>query len=300
MEKLKAYKVEIDPTEKQKEKIKQSQGTLRFIWNLYVGQVTLEYKQAKEKGMKYLVPNDSKFYKWINEEYIPEHNATWIKETHNKSIKEVLRVCYQTYQNAFKGKCNFPRFKKKSESNDPSLYFVKNDKNTFIISNRHYVKVPGFGRIHLKEKGRIPTLTKENTDQYISSGRLEYKSGKYYIVVLVKTLDAKPVIYKHTNKGVGIDLGIKSLAYTSDGVSYKNITKAKKYKKIQKKIKRKQRAFSRKLESYKKRKETTEGYPTTSNLDKNRKEIAKLYARKTRIKNDYIWKMCIDILKDNP
>ena len=62
-----------------------------------------------------------------------------------------------------------------------------------------------------------PRVTFDGLNWWISVG-LEYEDN----------------IHKPTNKGIGIDLGIKDLAICSDGIVYKNINKTSKIKKLKK------------------------------------------------------------------
>ena len=68
MKKLKrAYKIEINPTQKQKLKIHQTIGVSRFIYNFYIARNKEIYKR---KG-KFVSGMD--FSKWLNNEYIPNN-----------------------------------------------------------------------------------------------------------------------------------------------------------------------------------------------------------------------------------
>lgn len=55
-----------------------------------------------------------------------------------------------------------------------------------------------------------------------------------------------------SNQGIGIDLGIKTFAFTSDHEEFKNINKTKHVRSIEKRLKREQRSLSRKYETIKK------------------------------------------------
>ena len=65
-----------------------------------------------------------------------------------------------------------------------------------------------------------------------------------------------------TEECVGIDVGIKDLVICSNGMTFKNINKTKKVKKIEKKLKRPQRKVSNKYIKNKK----GGSYQKTSNL----------------------------------
>jgi putative transposase len=65
---IKSYKIEINPTEKQKRKINQTIGVCRFIYNFFVA----KNKELYENKEKYMTGID--FSKWLNNEFIPNNN----------------------------------------------------------------------------------------------------------------------------------------------------------------------------------------------------------------------------------
>ncbi len=80
---LKSYKTEINPTLEQIQKINQTIGTCRFVYNFYLA----HNKETYEKEKKFVSGMD--FSKWINNEFIPNNkNYKWIKEVSSKSVKQ--------------------------------------------------------------------------------------------------------------------------------------------------------------------------------------------------------------------
>ncbi|WP_270252074.1 transposase, partial [Clostridium perfringens] len=95
---------------------------------------------------------------------------------------------------------------------------------------------------------------------------------------LVEENDKK--VYKSTNEGVGIDLGVKEFVVCSDGIKFKNINKTSRVKKSEKKLKREQRKVSRKYESLKIRnKNIKEGRATRQNIQKQVVKVQRLHQR---------------------
>ncbi len=64
---LKAYKIEIKPTEEQKQKINQTIGVCRFIYNFYLS----KNKEVYEKTKNFMTAND--FSKWLNNDFLPNN-----------------------------------------------------------------------------------------------------------------------------------------------------------------------------------------------------------------------------------
>ena len=73
---LKTYKIEIKPTEEQKQKINKTIGICKFIYNFYISKNKEIYEQTK----KFMSAND--FSKWLNNNFIPNNPAFEFKK-HN-------------------------------------------------------------------------------------------------------------------------------------------------------------------------------------------------------------------------
>ncbi len=282
----KAYKMEINPTDKQKSKIHRTIGVSRFIYNFYIAR----NKEIYEREGKFVSGMD--FSKWLNNEYIPNNQEMkWIKEVSSKATKQAIMNGDKAFKDFFKKAKGFPRFKKK-KNQDVKAYFPKNNKTDWTIE-RHRVKIPTLGWIRLKEFGYIPV------NSIVKSGTVSQKADRYYVSILVEETDIK--ISNPNNAGVGIDLGIKEFAVCSDGIKFKNINKTSTVKKVEKKLKREQRKLSRKYESLKIRnKNIKEGRATRQNIQKQIIKVQKLHQRLTNIRTDYINKIVSSIIKQKP
>ncbi|WP_342350952.1 RNA-guided endonuclease InsQ/TnpB family protein [Clostridium perfringens] len=281
-----AYKIEIDPTAEQKSKIHQTIGVSRFIYNFYIA----HNKEIYDREGKFVSGMD--FSKWLNNEYIPNNkDMKWIKEVSSKATKQAIMNGDKSFRDFFKKAKGFPKFKKK-KNQDVKAYFPKNNKTDWTIE-RHRVKIPTLGWIRLKEFGYIPV------NSIVKSGTVSQKADRYYVSILVEENDKK--VYKSTNEGVGIDLGVKEFVVCSDGIKFKNINKTSTVKKIEKKLKREQRKLSRKYESLKIRnKNIKEGRATRQNIQKQVVKVQKLHQRLTNIRTDYINKIVSSIVKQKP
>ena len=282
----KAYKMEINPTDKQKSKIHRTIGVSRFIYNFYIAR----NKEIYEREGKFVSGMD--YSKWLNNEYIPNNQEMkWIKEVSSKATKQAIMNGDKSFRDFFKKAKGFPKFKKK-KNQDVKAYFPKNNKTDWTIE-RHRVKIPTLGWIRLKEFGYIPV------NSIVKSGTVSQKADRYYVSILVEETDIK--ISNPNNAGVGIDLGIKEFAVCSDGIKFKNINKTSTVKKVEKKLKREQRKLSRKYESLKIRnKNIKEGRATRQNIQKQIIKVQKLHQRLTNIRTDYINKIVTSIIKQKP
>ena len=287
MKKLKrAYKVEINPTDKQKSKIHQTIGVSRFVYNFYIA----HNKEIYHREGKFVSGMD--FSKWLNNEYIPKNqDMKWIKEVSSKATKQAIMNGDKAFRDFFKKAKGFPRFKKK-KNQDVKAYFPKNNKTDWTLE-RHRVKIPTLGWVRLKEFGYIPV------NSIVKSGTVSQKADRYYVSILVE--DDYIEVSKSTNEGVGIDLGVKEFAVCSDGIKFKNINKTSTVKKVEKKLKREQRKLSRKYESLKIRnKNIKEGRATRQNIQKQVVKVQRLHQRLANIRTDYINKTVFSIVKQKP
>ena len=277
-----SYKTEINPTQTQIQKINQTIGTCRYIYNFYLA----TQKERYERGEKLQSAID--FSKWFNNDYLPDHeDMSWIKEVSSKSVKQSITNAYGAYQRFFKKQSKFPRFKKKGKS-DVKMYFVKNNPKD-CACERHRINIPTLGWIRLKEKGYIPTT---KSGLVIRSGTVSEKAGRYYVSVLVDVPQKETE--KPTNQGMGIDLGVKDLAICSNKQVFANINKSKEVKRLEKKLKREQRSLSRMFENKKK------GESTQKNIQKQKRKVQRIHHRLDNIRTDYINKTIAEIVKTKP
>ena len=280
---LKSFKTEINPTEEQKVRIRKTIGTCRFIYNFYLA----HNKELHESGKKFM--SSSRFRVWLNNEYLPNHpEYSWIKEAYSKSVTQAVNNGQTAFENFFNHKSAFPKFKKKGRS-DVKMYFVRNNPKD-CYCERHRIKIPSLGWVRIKEKGYIPTT---KNGYVIKSGHVSIKADRYYVSVLIEIPDRRTA--NNSNKGIGIDLGLKDFAIVSNGKTYKNINKSAKLRKLEKKLIREQRSLSRKYENIKKGESTQK-----RNIQKQRLKIQKLHHRIDNIRTDYINKIIAEIVKTKP
>ena len=282
-----AYKTEIKPTQKQIEKINQSIGICRWLYNSYLAKNKELYEPYKQglitKEKAFMSAND--FDKYTNNEVKVLNDFKWINNCGSKARKKSMCNAETAYKRFFKGQSKFPKFKKKSKS-DVKLYFPKNNKGDWKVE-RHRIMIPTLKNVRLKEYGYIPVGAK------VISGTVSKKADRYYVSVIV---DIDAPIIKNTNKGIGIDLGLKDFAICSDGNIYKNINKTQRIRKLEKKLKREQKRLSRKYEFLKKR----GGTATKSNINKKIVKVQKLHHRLDNIRTDYINKTISRIVNQKP
>ena len=129
-----------------------------------------------------------------------------------KETKKKLNNTPAQYKKKFEWlkEVGFPKFK--SKKNHRFSYTTNNQGGNIYITDR-YIKLPKIGLVRIKKHRNFEGLIKSVT---ISQN----PSGKYFISVLVNQ-DEKPKLIPNNNQ-IGIDLGLKEFAITSDGEMIKN------------------------------------------------------------------------------
>jgi putative transposase len=277
----KAYKTEILLNETQRQKVHQTIGVCRYVYNLYLSTAQDHYKETGNHLSGY------DFSKWLNNVHTKEQDP-WIKEVSSKAVKQAIMNGDKAFKNFFKGLAKFPTFKKKKKQ-DVKAYFPKNNPTDLLVE-RHRIKIPTLGWVRVKEFGYIPSHVN------VSSCTVSQKANRYYVSVLCE-VSPKGNRQMNNHDGIGVDLGIKDFATCSHHQTFKNINQTQKVKKIEKSLKRQQRKISRSYEVNKNRKR---GEFCAKNRQKQLVKVQKLHARLAHIRKEYVRSVVHQLVKIKP
>ena len=274
-----AKKVRLYPTEIQEQKLWQSVGTARFIYNWTLARQEENYKN----GGKFISDNDLR--KEITQ--LKKTDLQWLSEVSNNVAKQAVKDACDSYKRFFKGLADKPRFKSRRKSK-PSFY---NDNCKLKVKDKS-VLIEKVGWVNIKPYS-IP-LDVKYSNPHISF------DGKYWYISVGIERELPKV--KLTDESIGIDVGVKDLAICSNGMIFKNINKTKEVKRLKKVLKRKQRKVSRKydINKIKKGGENRCQFKKTNNIIKLEKEIRLLHRRLTNIRSNHIHQATNKIVKIKP
>lgn len=272
----------LHPNNKQRTKLFQCFGVSRFAYNWALNRQQENY----ENGGKFISAFDlQKEFGLLKK--LPEYD--WLN-LYSGVISEmaIIDAC-NAYKNFFKGNADFPKFKSKKKSK-PSFY-VNSSKIEFTHTHVKLAKLSGSTRknrrklnwVKLAEVGRVPINCK------YSNPRVTFDGINFWVSISVDVEENNEI---PTNEGIGIDLGVKDLAITSDGNIYGNINKTKEVKRLEKKKRRLQRKLSKKCIANK--------YEKTKNVVKLEKGLLKLNHRLTNIRHNYIHQVTSEIVSRKP
>ena len=274
-----AKKVRLYPTEIQEQKLWQSVGTARFIYNWTIARQEENYKN----GGKFIPDDDLR--KEITQ--LKKTDLQWLSEVSNNVTKQAVKDACDSYKRFFKGLADKPRFKSRRKSK-PSFY---NDNCKLKVKDKS-VLIEKVGWVNIKPYS-IP-LDVKYSNPHISF------DGKYWYISVGIERELPKV--KLTDESIGIDVGVKYLAICSNGMTFKNINKTKEVKRLKKVLKRKQRKVSRKydINKIKKGGENRCQFKKTNNIIKLEKEIRLLHRRLTNIRSNHIHQATNKIVKIKP
>ncbi len=259
---LKTYRYRIYPTSSQKELLAKHFGAVRYLYNLALETKIYAYKTHKINISRFELSSQ---LTELKSEY------AWLKEINSQSLQMSLKNLDTAYANFFKGRSEFPKYKKRSNSQsfqcpqnvsiDDKLYLPKFKEGIQIIRHRNF-------------NGTIKTCTVSKTP-----------TDKYFVSVLVETENILPVpvLPKTKYDCLGIDTGIKTLATCSDGREIENLKFLKnniaKLKVLQKRASRKKKG--------------------SNNRKKANKRVAVLHEKITNKRLNHIHQETHKLTKDN-
>lgn len=255
---LKAYKYRLYPKKEQEEYFAKCFGCVRFIYNRMLSDKIDYYKETRQK-----LNNTPAQYK---------KEFPWLKEVDSLALANAQMNLQTAYNNFFKRpEVGFPKFKSKKNHN--YSYTTNNQGGNIYVSDR-YIKLPKIGLVRVKKHREFDGLIKSVTVS-------QNTSGKYYVSVLVSQEDKEKLTIN--NNEIGIDLGIKEFAITSDGEMINN---PKYLRKSEKKLKKLQKDLSRCQKGSK-------------NREKCRIKVAKQYEKITNQRKDFLHKLSTRIIREN-
>lgn len=217
----KGYKFRIYPNKTQQKLIAKTFGCVRYVYNYYLAKRIELYKTEK---LTFGYSKCSADLTKLKQELF------WLKEPDKCSLQNALKDLEIAYKNFFTGS-GFPKFKSKKNRHRSYKTNYTNGNIAFLDGR---IKLPKIGKVKFRDKqipqGRIVNATISQTP-----------SGKYYVSLCCT--DIEEPVFVRTDKYIGIDLGLKEFAITSDGEKYENPkylrSSLKKLAKLQRRMSRK-------------------------------------------------------------
>lgn len=262
----KAYKFRLYPTAEQELLIQRTFGCCRFVFNKYLAMRKDAYEQRGET-MNY---NGCSAHMTTLKNELP-----WLREVDATALQSALKSLDFAYQNFFRrvkqgGNPGYPKFKSKHDHR--KSFKSKRVGNNVAVADGA-VKLPKLGHVHC-------AVSKQIEGRILSATVSQNPSGKYFVSLCCTDVEIPQ--YESTGAVVGLDLGIKDFAITSDGQAFEN---HKHLAASEKKLARLQRQLSRKQKG-------------SSNRNKARIKVARMHEKIANQRNDVMHKLSTQLVKD--
>ena len=261
----KSYKFRIYPNKQQQELIQKTFGCKRFVYNQCLAYKIDKYKNESISLSRIDLNN------WKNQYLKNEYE--WLREVDKWALDNAIIDLDSAYKKFFKEHAGFPKFKSKRDNRKSYKTNRSNPRDIEIDFDSNKIKLPKLSWI----KARGIRIFNGNIKSAVVS---QNPSGKYFVSVLVDTEHSQ---MESTGSAIGLDLGIKDLAITSDGEKFENPKLIKKY---EKKLAKEQRKLAHKKKG-------------SNNWNKQRIKIAKVHEKIHNTRIDNLHKISHKIISEN-
>ena len=235
---------------------------------MYLGKIVAakNYDDDSENWSWYYQPNQSFIYAYTS--------------------KELVRVRREN-----KGRLNF-RSADKTRPNVPvrcAALDSGSQPSRIYLKDSGKLQIPSLGEVRFGsvKEGANPSCAKKNA-------KISY-DGKYWYLTYSEEVESQVANQSEYTDGVGVDLGITTLATMSDGTTVPNIRMFRRVRILNKRLKRLQRKLSRKYHINKCNK-----HNKTKNIIKLERQIKLIYRSIKNIRINHIRKFVSDLVKKQP
>lgn len=261
-----SYKFRIYPSPEQENLIQRIFGCCRFVYNHFLAERMEQYKQTGHSPTRFQQDKNLTVLK---------NELEWLREVDATALQASLQTLDTAYQNFFRKvkqgcKGGYPRFKSK---HDHRRSYKSKCVGTNIKVLDKVVQLPKLGLVKCR-------ISKEVRGRILSATVSQNPSGKYFVSLCCTDVEIEPL--PSTGAVVGLDMGLKSFAITSDGVEYPN---HKHLTKSQKKLVKLQRQLSRKSKGSNRR-------------EKARVKVARLQEHIANQRNDTLHKLSTGLVRN--
>ena len=269
MEMYRAYKFRLYPTDDQKILINKTLGCKRFVYNHY-----LNYLKDNNGINRFDLHKDLPKLKEENE---------FLKEVDSTVLCSAIDDLCKAFNDYYAKRKGYPKFKNRFSRQSYRTSCIRSTKKGKEYSNievdllTRNIKLPKLGKIKIRG-----FRTKDRIEGKILNATISREpTSKYYVsVVVVEDILVEKVTPTNI---VGIDLGIKDLVITSDGIKYGN---EKVLMKFEKRLKRLQRKLSRQVKGSK-------------NYLKTKEKIARLHDKIKNYRKHYLNDIANEIVDEH-
>ena len=223
MQRLQAFKYELMPNGEQQRQMRRFAGSCRFVFNKALALQKERYEQGEKKlgyaGLCKLLTE------WRN-----DTETVWLADAPVHPLQQTLKDLERAYSNFFAKRADFPRFKKKGQSDSfryPDAKQIKLDQDN--------------GRVFLPKLGWLRYRNSRDVLGTVKNITVSNNSGKWFVSIQTERELALPI---PQGDAIGIDMGVARFATLSDGTYFAPLNS---FRRHEERLRRAQRAMSRKI-----------------------------------------------------
>ncbi|GLZ14568.1 transposase [Actinomadura sp. NBRC 104425] len=262
-----AYKVRVYPTEQQAAVLTRTFGCVRLVWNKVLAWRHARYHQ---EGLKTSYAETDRYLTELKRD--PEF--AFLYQVSSVPLQQTLRHQYTAFVNFFAGRARYPRFK--SRHGRQSATYTRSAFR-WRDGRLYLAKMDGPLRLVWSWPDVDPATLTPTTVTISRDG-----DGRWYASLAVDT-DTEPEPMSATGRAVGVDLGVKDFAVTSDGERIPN----------PRHLERKLRNLAR----YQRR--TARRQRGSANREKAKAKVAAAHRKVRNARRDFLHKTTTRLVRDH-
>jgi putative transposase len=257
------YKYRFYPTDQQQQGLAQLFGCVRVVWNDALAFCKQSEKLPKAGVLSAMLTQSKKTLE-----------RQWLADVSSVPLQQSLRqldVAWKNFFNSRNGKrkgskMGLPRFKKKQGRQ--AAIFASNAFSIFEDT------------VTLAKIGDLKPIWSRDLPSKPSSVTVVKDAANRYFLSFV--VEIEPVQVDAKNQSIGIDLGLKTFAFMSNGESAQSLD----YSRLDKRLRRKQKQLKHQIDGSKRK-------------AKRRLQIAKLHSQIADKRSDFLHKLSTKVVKEN-
>jgi len=262
MQRLQAFKYELMPDGEQQRQMRRFSGSCRFVFN----KALALQKENHAAGGKFIgyVAMAKQLTTWRS-----NAETAWLQAAPVHPLQHALKDLEKAYKNFFLKRADFPRFKKKGQS------------DSFRYPDPKQIKLDqANSRIFLPKLGWLRYRNSRKAQGELRNVTVSLSGGKWFVSIQTRRDVETPVPH---GGAIGIDMGIARFATLSDGTFYAPLHSFKRHEAA---LRRVQRVMSRKTKF-------------SNNWKKAKARVQKIHSRIGNARRDYLHKTTTTISQNH-
>ena len=253
MKRLQAYKYELQPNGEQQRNMCRFAGSCRFVFNKALALQKERYEQGEKKlgyaGLCKLLTE------WRN-----STETAWLADAPVHPLQQTLKDLERAYTHFFAKRADFPRFKKKGQSDS---FRYPDPKQIRLDQANSRLFLPKLGWLRYRNSRKALGTVKNIT--------VSQSCGKWFVSIQT---EREVDIPAHQGDAIGVDMGIARFATLSDGSFYAPLNSFKRHETA---LRKAQQAMSRKTKF-------------SNNWKQAKAKVQRIHSRIGNARRDYLHK----------